>query len=101
MSVRPIHPHHVLLIAGSALASALEDQLLTVVAEIGFGILTAVGQLPNISEMRLPRFRRNRNWAVQRLRGDRDWNQRRAPPTRKRAQKTPWKPDDTFLLLTP
>src|SRR5438105_11377110 len=59
LHVRAIDAHDVLLIARSPIARALKDQLPSIVAEIRFGVFAAVGQLADVSQMRLSGFRRN------------------------------------------
>src|SRR4051812_44741391 len=54
---RAVDVHHVLLVAGPTVAGALENEPLSVVAEIGFGILAAVGELPDVAQMLLARLR--------------------------------------------
>jgi hypothetical protein len=46
-----IDVHDVLLVASPAVSSALENQPAAVVAEVGFRVLTAIGELPDIPKM--------------------------------------------------
>src|SRR5665647_1035713 len=48
--------HDELLIAGASIASALEDQATAIGAEIRFGVLAAIGELPEVSQMSLACF---------------------------------------------
>jgi hypothetical protein len=49
--VRAVSVHHVLLIARFSVASALKNQTLAVMAEVGLGVLATVCELADIAEM--------------------------------------------------
>jgi hypothetical protein len=59
-----------LLIARSSVAGALKNQTLAVVAEVGFGVLSAVRELADIPEMGLPWLCREQDWLECDLRGE-------------------------------
>jgi len=54
--VAPIDAHHVLLVAGSAVPRALEDQPSSVVAEVCFRVFATVRQLANVSQVPFTRL---------------------------------------------
>src|SRR6266550_3248490 len=59
VDARSIDVHHVLLVAGSAISGTLENQALPIVAEIGLGVFSAVGELTEVLEMRFAGLGRN------------------------------------------
>jgi hypothetical protein len=60
MNVGSIGVHDVLLVARAPVAGALENEPLAVRAEVGFGVLTAIRELPDVGEMTLlARIRRD------------------------------------------